>query len=92
MGRSLPSNLTVTTRFLSAAGHLPSGLRPPASGPARQHDADLDLALIRELHGIAQQVDQHLAQAAPIDHDRGGDIGRAVVQQFEIFLRRLRGQ
>ena len=54
--------------------------------------ANDDLAAVRELGGIAAQVDQHLAQPQWVADQGGGHIGGRVKQQLEAFVLGLQAE
>ena len=51
-----------------------------------------DLAVLRELDGVAHQVDQDLPQAPEVAHQAIGNIGVDPTGQFQSFLGRLHRQ
>src|SRR5688572_10467327 len=55
-------------------------------------DADEDFARMGKLDGVADEVDQNLAQAGDIADNLGWSLGVNVAGEIEIFLRGLRGQ
>ena len=52
-------------------------------------DAHRDFAMVRELDGIAHQIDQHLAQAQGVADQCCGYIKTNVKQQLQSFVLRL---
>ncbi len=50
---------------------------------------DHDLALLGKLNGVGKQIDEDLAQACHIAHDRGGRIRLDAADQFQLLLRGL---
>ena len=56
-------------------------------GIRRGVDAQHDFALVRELDGVAEDVQEHLAQSAGVADEVGRHVGRDVVGELEPFLR-----
>ena len=68
--------------------HLELGL-PATQRPAR--DPHHDLALVRELDRVREEVDQHLAHSPGVTHHHGRTARVHVASELELPLRRLEG-
>jgi len=65
------------------------GDRGDVVGAAQDRDADHDLALRGELHGVSEQVDQHLTQARDVPLHDGRDIWFELAGDVQALLRGL---
>ena len=72
-------------------GDLPGvDVRPAAALDARAAEPQLDLAVLRELEGVGQQVERDLADAARIADEPDRQVGIDRVHELQSLLRRHR--
>ncbi len=86
-GKGLEEERQVVSRNADASVDDGDGdLRPAVGRGGRGDGADEHFTALGELHGVAEQVEQGLAQPTLVAAHRGGEVGRVVADNFEVLV------